>query len=66
MSRTGSVTSFDAHRGLGEVREDDGQLWPFHCVSVADGTRVVDVGTRVEFEVDYRVMRLEAVAIVKI
>lgn len=66
MTRTGTVTAFDSHRGLGEVAGSDGAVWPFHCVSIADGSRDIAVGQKVEFEVDYRVLRLEAVDIRKI
>lgn len=66
MSRRGTVTVFDFQRGLGEVAEDNSGVWPFHCVSIADGTRDIAVGQKVEFEVDYRVLRLEAVEIRKV
>ena len=65
MTRTGTVTAFDSHRGLGEVAGPDGSS-PFHCVSIADGSRNIAVGQKVEFEVGYRVLRLEAVDIRKI
>ena len=48
--RTGTVTAFDAQRGLGEVSEPDGDVHPFHCVQIADGTRDIAVGTPVTFE----------------
>jgi cold shock CspA family protein len=44
------VVTFDERRGLGEV-EHDGQRFPFHCTAIADGTRSVDVGALVDFEV---------------
>jgi len=46
---TGVVTEFDEPRGLGSLRGDDGTSYPFHCTAVADGSRVVAVGTRVVF-----------------
>ena len=49
--RTGSVTAFDDHRGLGEVTASDGAVFPFHCTAIADGTRTVEVGTEVRFDV---------------
>ena len=61
--RPGRVTGFDVHRGLGEITDDSGTVWPFHCVSIADGSRDIAVGTRVEFAVEFRVKRDEAVAI---
>ncbi len=49
--RTGSVSSFDDHRGLGEVTAEDGTTYPFHCTGIADGTRTIEVGTSVRFDV---------------
>ena len=46
---SGSVTSFDSHRGLGEITADDGSVHPFHCTAVADGSRTIEVGTAVRF-----------------
>ena len=45
----GVVTQFDDDRGLGTVRADDGRSLDFHCAAVADGSRVIAVGTRVVF-----------------
>ena len=50
-SRTGSVTRFDEHRGLGEIDGDDGVTYPFHCTGIADGTRTIDEGAEVRFDV---------------
>jgi cold shock CspA family protein len=50
--REGVVASFDDPRGLGLVRsDDDGTEYPFHCTAIADGTRSIDEGARVRFEV---------------
>jgi cold shock CspA family protein len=46
----GTVVEFDEARGLGQVVAD-GTGYPFHCTSIADGTRTVDVGAAVVFEV---------------
>lgn len=43
------VTAFDPERGLGAVATDDGRDLPFHCTAVADGSRTIEVGTRVVF-----------------
>lgn len=48
MRVTGVVESFDDRRGDGVVCGDDGERLYFHCVSIADGTRHIDPGTRVE------------------
>ena len=49
---TGEVTAFDEAKGYGDVRsDDDGRDYFFHCTTIADGSRTIEVGTRVEFEV---------------
>ena len=61
---TGTVTEFDDPRGLGTVTADDGATYPFHCTAIADGTRTIDVGAVVEFEVvPGRMGRWEATAV---
>lgn len=47
----GRVTSFDAASGLGEVEADDGTRYGFHCTQIADGSRSIEIGVAVEFEV---------------
>jgi cold shock CspA family protein len=49
---SGVVAEFDEHKGYGTVREVDGarELF-FHCTEIADGSRTIDVGTAVTFEV---------------
>ncbi|MGH8972316.1 MAG: hypothetical protein ACRD0C_03840 [Acidimicrobiia bacterium] len=47
----GVVTSFDEGRGLGEIEDEDGRRYPFHCTRIADGTRTIPVRTKVEFAV---------------
>ena len=47
----GTVAAFDSRRGLGEIRGADDVVYPFHCTMIADGTREIPVGTRVEFTV---------------
>lgn len=49
--RSGTVEEFDAHRGLGIVRDGAGGRWPFHCTRIADGTRAIAAGARVEFRI---------------
>ena len=48
-SRTGHVDAFDDARGIGTVGGDDGEAYPFHCTAIDDGTRTIEVGTRVVF-----------------
>lgn len=47
----GRVIAFDEPRGLGEVEDDHGARYPFHCTAIADGTRMIAVGRAVEFRV---------------
>ena len=46
----GEVVAFDEPRGLGTI-EADGVVYPFHCTALLDGTRTIEVGTAVAFEV---------------
>ena len=49
---TGVVASYDSPAGYGVVRADDGAEYPFHCTAIADGSREIDAGTRVTFDVE--------------
>ena len=46
----GVVVGFDEARGLGTIESDD-VSYPFHCTALLDGTRTVEVGASVGFEV---------------
>ena len=48
---TGRVSAFDAHRGYGTIAGDNGDSHFFHCTQIADGSRVIDIGAAVEYEV---------------
>jgi hypothetical protein len=43
----GVVLAFDGDRGDGVVRDIGGGEFYFHCVHIADGSRLVDAGARV-------------------
>lgn len=43
------VDHFDEQRGLGTVRSPRHGLLSFHCASIADGTRTIEVGVPVAF-----------------
>jgi cold shock CspA family protein len=45
----GRVASFDPTRGLGTVTDDSGARFAFHATAIADGSRRIDVGTRVSY-----------------
>jgi len=52
----GTVVDFDEVAGYGHVAAEDasdaaGGRWFFHCTAIADGTRSIEVGARVRFDV---------------
>ena len=47
----GTVTDWDDPRGYGTVTGDDGTAYFLHCTSIADGSRTIDPGTPVSFDV---------------
>lgn len=66
MHMNGHVVEFDGHRGLGTVEADSGDRFMFHCVEITDGSRAVDIGTRVGFEVREKFSRPEAFALTSV
>ena len=60
----GVVTTFDKGVGLGEITSADGDIVPFHCVVIADGSRDIPVGAQVEFSLIPKLGRHEASHIV--
>jgi cold shock CspA family protein len=50
-SGTGVVEEFDEQRGSGTIVADDGDVLPFHCTAIADDSRTVEAGRRVQFRV---------------
>jgi cold shock protein len=62
---SGAVAAFDEPRGLGEIRSDDGDDVFFHCTAIADGSRTIEVGRRVRYQVvPGRLGRWEAASVV--
>lgn len=47
----GVVAAFDDFGGWGTVTDDAGVERFFHCTAIADGTRTIDPGSDVTFEV---------------
>lgn len=47
----GTVVAFDEHAGLGTIGASDAQEFLFHCTQLIDGTRRIEVGAGVRFEV---------------
>lgn len=62
----GTVLEFDVHSGLGTIESTDGELFPFHCIVISDGTRTIEPGSGVYFS-PYPALggRIEAVAVDK-
>jgi CspA family cold shock protein len=47
----GTVVDFDDDKGWGAIAEEGGPQRFFHCTAIADGTRTIEVGAEVTFEV---------------
>lgn len=62
---SGTVVAFDREVGLGDVRADDGTLFGFHCVEIVDGSRDIEVGSTVTFEVMSKFGRYEAARVTR-
>jgi CspA family cold shock protein len=58
--RRGVVTGFDGVVGLGVISDADGDRYPFHCIEIADGSRSVEIGAEVSFDVLAKLGRWEA------
>jgi CspA family cold shock protein len=58
--RRGAVTSFDESAGLGTIVGSDGAEHPFHCIEIADGSRSIQVGVEVGFDLLAKFGRWEA------
>ena len=48
-SYSGRIVAFDDHVGRGEIEARGGMRFPFHCTSLADGTRTIALDTAVKF-----------------
>jgi len=64
----GTVVEFDDAGGYGTVEvegsDGPGARWFFHCTAIADGSRTIEPGATVQFEVTAgRMGRYEATAI---
>jgi cold shock CspA family protein len=62
----GRVTEFDEARGLGTITSDDGRVHPFHCTQITDGSRQIEPGAAVRFELLPKLGRYEAGSIEKL
>jgi CspA family cold shock protein len=59
-ARRGVVAAFDEQSGLGVVATHEGIEHPFHCIEIADGSRTIDLGTEVSFDLLAKFGRWEA------
>jgi len=57
---TGVVRKIDVAVGLGTIEQPDGTTHAFHVIEIADGTRTVDVGAEVTFDLLAKLGRYEA------
>jgi cold shock CspA family protein len=57
---TGSVVAFDATVGLGVVQASTGERHTFHCIEIADGSRSIELGDTVTFDLLCKFGRYEA------
>ncbi len=49
--RRGVVAAFDDRAGYGSIRASDGREYFFHCTAITDGTRTINEGCAVGFDV---------------
>jgi CspA family cold shock protein len=59
-TRRGVVAAFDEQSGLGVVATHEGIEHPFHCIEIADGSRTIDLGSEVSFDLLAKFGRWEA------
>ena len=63
LPMSGVVTEFDEHVGLGVVRAENGETYMFHCVEIGDGSRSIETGIRVRFDVRWKFSNPEAFSV---
>ena len=51
MSLRGTVLDFDEDAGMGTIRTEEGRELFFHCTQLVDGSRLVEPGSPVRFDV---------------
>lgn len=63
----GVVEKFEFSTGLGVIIDENEIHYPFHCIAIADGTRDIEIDSRVSFEVFPALAgRLEAISVEKL
>ncbi len=58
--RRGVVSAFDESAGLGTISGAEGVEYPFHCIEIADGSRTIEPGAEVSFDLLAKFGRWEA------
>ena len=48
---TGTVADWNEQAGFGSITAADGTSYFFHCTQIADGTRTIEPGVAVRFDV---------------
>ncbi|MGK0275205.1 MAG: cold shock CspA family protein [Ilumatobacter sp.] len=56
----GVVSEFDGAVGLGSIISSNGSSHAFHVIEIADGTRSIDIGVDVSFDLLAKFGRYEA------
>ena len=51
VALVGTVVEYDEHAGFGWLEAHDGRRLWFHCTQIADGTRTIEVGAKVHYDV---------------
>ncbi|HVE46415.1 MAG TPA: cold shock domain-containing protein [Acidimicrobiales bacterium] len=59
----GRVAEFDDHKGYGWIEDSAGRRLFFHCTGIADGSRTIEVGAGVTYEIVEGRMGAEATGI---
>ena len=47
----GKVVEWREHEGFGTIEADDGRAYFFHCTRIVDGSRTIEEGAPVTFDV---------------
>ena len=50
VSRIATISAFDVSRGIGELQDIEGRRYPFHSTAISDGSRRIEVGEKVAFD----------------
>lgn len=51
LAVNGIVVEWEEQVGIGTIAAEDGSSYFFHCTQIADGSRTIDSGAAVRFEI---------------